>query len=73
VGTNIREATNEGRADYIPIFLHDAPRLFHENRIVPDVALIHVSMPDARGFCSLGVTVGVARAAVCCAKIIIGL
>jgi len=69
----MREAVNEGRADYIPVFLHEAPRLFYEKRIVPDIALIHVSMPDARGFCSLGVSVDCTRAAICTAKVIIGL
>lgn len=72
VSSNLREAVNEGRADYIPVFLHEAPRLFYESRIVPDIALIHVSMPDERGFCSLGVTVGITRAAICTAKVIIG-
>ncbi|EFN82774.1 uncharacterized protein LOC105184851 [Harpegnathos saltator] len=71
VGANIREAVNDGRADYIPVFLHEAPRLFYEKKIVPDVALIHVSMPDARGYCSLGVSADCTRAAVCTAKVII--
>ncbi|XP_018044333.1 PREDICTED: 4-hydroxybutyrate coenzyme A transferase-like [Atta colombica] len=71
VGTNLREAVNEGRADYIPIFLHEAPKLFFEKRIVPDVALIHVSMPDARGYCSLGVNADCTYAAICTSKILI--
>ncbi|RLU20952.1 hypothetical protein DMN91_007567 [Ooceraea biroi] len=71
VGANLREAVNEGRADYIPLFLHEAPRLFYEKKITPDIALIHVSMPDVRGFCSLGVTVGCTRAAICAAKVLI--
>ncbi|XP_014485132.1 PREDICTED: 4-hydroxybutyrate coenzyme A transferase-like [Dinoponera quadriceps] len=71
VGANVREAVNDGRADYIPIFLHEAPRLFYEKQLVPDIALIHVSTPDARGFCSLGVSADCTRAAVCTAKIIV--
>ncbi|KAG5328230.1 ACH1 hydrolase, partial [Acromyrmex heyeri] len=71
VGTNLREAVNEGRADCIPVFLHEAPKLFFEKRIVPDIALIHVSMPDARGFCSLGVSADCTRAAVCTTKVLI--
>lgn len=63
---------NDGRADYIPVFLHEVPRLFYEKKLVPDIALIHVSMPDARGFCSLGVSADCTRAAVCMAKVIIG-
>lgn len=73
VGTNLREAVNEGRADSIPVFLHETPRLFYEKRILPDIALIHVSMPDARGFCSLGVSADCTRAAICTAKVLIGL
>ncbi|XP_072760100.1 succinyl-CoA:acetate/propanoyl-CoA:succinate CoA transferase [Anoplolepis gracilipes] len=71
VGSNVREAVNEGRADCIPVFLHEVPRLFYEKRIVPDIALIHVSMPDARGFCSLGVSADCTRAAICTAKVLI--
>lgn len=63
---------NDGRADYIPVFLHEAPKLFYDKKLVPDIALIHVSMPDARGFCSLGVSADCTRAAVCTAKVIIG-
>jgi acyl-CoA hydrolase len=55
VGPADREAVNQGRADYVPIFLHMIPRLFLE-RIVPlDVAMLHVSPPDEHGFMSLGV------------------
>ncbi|XP_024936192.1 uncharacterized protein LOC107263060 isoform X2 [Cephus cinctus] len=71
IGSNLREAVNEGRADYIPIFLHEVPKLFFEKRINPDIALIHVSAPDFRGYCSLGTSVDCTRAAVCTAKVII--
>ncbi|XP_003699616.1 succinyl-CoA:acetate/propanoyl-CoA:succinate CoA transferase [Megachile rotundata] len=71
IGANLRDAVNDGRADYIPIFLHEVPKLFYEKRIVPDVALIHVSTPDARGFCSLGVSVDCTRAALTTAKVIV--
>jgi acyl-CoA hydrolase len=64
VGANVREAVNEGRADYIPIFLSDVPALFRSGAMPIDVALIQVSPPDKHGFCSLGVSVDVARAAV---------
>ncbi|XP_011641731.1 uncharacterized protein LOC105430085 isoform X2 [Pogonomyrmex barbatus] len=71
VGYNLREAVNEGRADCIPVFMHEIPKLFYEKQIVPDIALIHVSMPDARGFCSLGVNADCTRAAICTAKVLI--
>jgi len=57
VGPADREAVNDGRADYTPIFLHQIPRLFRE-RIVPlDIALLQVSPPDSHGYMSLGVEV----------------
>ena len=55
VGPADRKAVNDGRADYVPIFLHHIPRLFRQ-RVVPlDVAMIQVSPPDEHGFMSLGV------------------
>lgn len=71
VGGNVRKAVNEGRADYIPVFLSEIPALFRQNVLPLDVALIHVSPPDKHGFCSLGVSVDVARAAVDCATTVI--
>ena len=54
VGPADRAAVNDGRADYVPIFLHMIPRLFRE-RIVPlDVAMLHVSPPDEHGFMKIG-------------------
>ncbi len=58
IGANTRKAVNEGRAEFIPIFLSDVTLLFKKGIIVPDVALIHVSQPDEHGFCSYGVDVG---------------
>lgn len=71
VGGNVRRAVNEGRADYIPVFLSEIPALFRQNVLPLDVALLHVSPPDKHGFCSLGVSVDVARAAADCAKTVI--
>jgi acyl-CoA hydrolase len=63
VGPADRRAVNEGRADYVPIFLHQIPRLFQE-RIVPlDVAMVQVSPPDEHGFLSLGVEILASKAA----------
>lgn len=64
VSQNVRQAVNSGRGDYVPIFLSEIPKLFRENYLKLDVALIHVSPPDKHGFCSLGVSVDVARSAV---------
>ncbi|MEP7190252.1 MAG: acetyl-CoA hydrolase/transferase C-terminal domain-containing protein [Roseiflexaceae bacterium] len=58
VGSNIRRAVNEGRADFTPIFLSEIPRLFRSGQLPLDVAIIQVAPPDQHGFCSLGVEVG---------------
>lgn len=63
VSDNIRGAINEGRGDYIPIFLSEISKLFEKNILPLDVALLHVSPPDKHGLCSLGVSVDVARSA----------
>lgn len=65
VGQNIRAAVNRGRASYTPIFLSDIPDLFRPEAFLSvDVALVQVSPPDAHGYCSLGPSVDVTRAAV---------
>jgi acyl-CoA hydrolase len=71
VGSNVREAVNRGNGDYIPVFLSEIPSLFRKNILPLDVALIHVSPPDRHGYCSLGVSVDIAKAAVDCARIVI--
>jgi 4-hydroxybutyrate CoA-transferase len=71
VGANVRQAVNEGRADYLPVFLSEVPQLFRAGVLPLDVALIQVSPPDRHGFCSLGVSVDVTRAAVQVAKTVI--
>ncbi len=70
-GANVREAVNEGRADYMPVFLSEIPQLFRAGVLPLDVALIQVSPPDKHGCCSLGVSVDVTRAAVQMAKTVI--
>jgi 4-hydroxybutyrate CoA-transferase len=58
IGSNVRKAVNDGRADFIPIFLSEVPLLFKNDIIKSNVALINVSPPDEHGFCSYGVDVG---------------
>ena len=70
-GKNIREAIAEGRGDYTPCFISDVPRLFSENSLPLDVALIMVSPPDEYGYCSLGVSVDIVSSAVKSAKYVI--
>lgn len=62
-GANVRDALNEGRADFIPIFLGEIEALFRSGSIAVEVALIHVSLPDEHGFCSYGVGVDTTKAA----------
>lgn len=57
VGGNVREAVQEGRADYTPIFLSEVEALFETGAMPIDVAFIQVSPPDAHGYCSFGVGV----------------
>ena len=71
VSANTRAVANSHDGDYVPIFLSQIPQLFRKNILPIDVAFIHVSPPDAHGFCSLGTSVDIARAAVDTAKIII--
>src|SRR5579883_258233 len=57
IGANVREAINEGRADYTPVYLSEIEELFESGAMPLDVALIQVSPPDSHGFCSFGVGV----------------
>src|SRR3972149_6228911 len=69
IGPNARKAVNEGRADYVPVFLSDVPDLFSSGTLPLDVALVNVTRPDAHGFCSLGSSVDAALAAGRSAKV----
>jgi len=71
VGPGDRKAINEGRADYIPIFLHQIPNLFYSEQMPLDVAMLHLSPPDEHGFMSHGVEVLASKAAAETAKIVI--
>lgn len=71
VGSNVRQAVNEGRADTVPIHLSQIPDLFRKGILPVDVALVQVSPPDEHGFCSLGVSVDCAKPAADSAKVVI--
>ena len=64
VGANVRAAVASGEADYTPVFLSEVPALFRRKILPLDAAFIQVSPPDGHGFCTLGVSVDVSRAAV---------
>ncbi|MCS6928764.1 MAG: 4-hydroxybutyrate CoA-transferase [Saprospiraceae bacterium] len=71
VSAPVRKAVNEGHGDYIPVFLSEIPELFKQGILPIDVAIVQVSPPDKHGYCSLGPSVDVARAAVNTAKHVI--
>jgi 4-hydroxybutyrate CoA-transferase len=71
VGSADREAVNDGRADYVPIFLHQIPRLFRDGIVPLDVVMIQTSPPDEHGFMSLGVETLASKAACQVGKMVI--
>jgi len=70
-GGNVREAINDGRADYTPIYLSEIEALFESGAMPIDVALIEVSPPDSHGFCSFGVGVDTTLTAAKCARYVV--
>lgn len=71
VGPNARAAVNEGRADYVPVFLSDVPRLFESGMLPLDHVFVNATPPDAHGFCSLGTSVEAMHAAIKAARSVI--
>ncbi len=71
VGEPLRAAINEGRADFIPIFLSDIPGLFLSGAVTLDVAFVQLSPPDRHGLCSLGTSADAAKAAVETARLVV--
>jgi acyl-CoA hydrolase len=70
-GAPLRAAIDEGRADFLPVFLSDIPSLFMTGTIRLDVALLQVSVPDRHGYCTLGTSVDAALAAALTARLVI--
>jgi len=71
IGPNVRDAINDGRADYTPIYLSEIEALFESGEMPLDVALIEVSPPDSHGFCSFGVGVDTTLTAAKCARYVV--
>jgi Acetyl-CoA hydrolase len=71
VSAATRGVVNSDRGDYVPVFLSQIPQLFRQNILPIDVAIVQVSPPDQHGYCSLGTSVDIARAAVDTARIVI--
>lgn len=68
VGHADREAVNTGRADYVPVFLHQIPDLFTRGLLPVDVTILHTTPPDEHGFMSLGAEVLASKAALSVSK-----
>jgi acyl-CoA hydrolase len=62
-GKQTRELINQGRADYVPLFLSELPKLFRRGEQKVDTVLVQVSPPDRHGNCSLGISVEATSAA----------
>lgn len=71
VSATTRNVVNSLDGDYVPVFLSEIPILFRKKILPLNVALIQVSPPDKHGFCSLGTSVDIAKAAVEMAEIVI--
>jgi len=71
IGPNARAAVNEGRADFVPVFLSDVPRLFETGMLPLDFVFVNASPPDAHGFCSLGTSVEAMHAAIRAARTVV--
>jgi 4-hydroxybutyrate CoA-transferase len=72
ISPNVRQAVNEGRADFTPILLSQIPQALRDPSLLrPDVAMIHCSPPDEHGFCTYGVEVGLTKPAAEAAKIVL--
>lgn len=71
VGANVREATQSGRADYIPCSLNEVPLIVRSGDIRSDVVMIMVSSPNSHGNVSMGTSVDYMPAAMEQARCII--
>ncbi len=71
IGPNARRAVNEGRADFVPVFLSDVPELFSSGVLPLDAVFVNATPPDAHGFCSLGTSVEAMHAAIDAARTVV--
>ena len=71
IGSNVRQAIQDGRADYTPIFLSEIPNLFFSNQLRLDVVLVMLGPPDKFGYCSLGISPDIVMSGIETAKTIV--
>ncbi len=72
-GPNVRKAVNEGRADFVPVFLSEIPWLIQSKKLPVDVTMLHLSPPDEHGYCSFSISNECAKTAAENSKTIIAL
>lgn len=70
VSSDLIEGVKSGVVDFLPVRLIEIPSLFTTSLPI-DVALVHVSPPDEKGYCSFGIAAGYNREAAFNAKIAI--
>lgn len=68
---SVRKAVNEGKADFTPIFLSEISTIIERGILPIDVAFLHLSCPDAHGYCSYGVSNAISKTAAENAKIVV--
>jgi len=71
ISHNTRQAVQAGRADFTPVLLSEFPLLFKDKILPVNVAFVHLSPPDAHGYCSFGIEVGLSKSPAESAEIII--
>ncbi len=71
IGGNVRQAVQEGRADFTPIFLSEIEGLFTSGALPLDVCLLQCTPPDQYGYMSLGPSIDVSLTAAQCARHVI--
>ncbi len=71
IGPNARAAVQEGRADYVPVFLSDVPLLLRSGMLPLDHVFVNATPPDEHGYCSLGTSIEAMHAAIRAARQVI--
>jgi 4-hydroxybutyrate CoA-transferase len=67
VGPNTRDAVLDNRADFVPAFLHEVPKLLKTHYKI-DWAFVQLSPPDRNGMCSIGLNADIVLDAIRGAK-----
>jgi len=71
IGESIAKEIAEGKVDFIPANLMELPYIFISGAVSADVAIIQTSVPDDKGFVSLGLQVDVANIVIKQASLVI--